>query len=114
MKMFRNSILLSIIPTVRPSLLHNKPLCRDCKFFIPNDRKCGKFYDVNLVTGHKTYENAFNSRYDEKKCGEEGKLFEPNNFKILTVPYYFTLNYWPAMIGFGAYVYFFNFISRLN
>jgi hypothetical protein len=49
--------------------------------------KCKKFEDTNLVTGEVTYLNARLMR--EEKCGKEGILFEENNYKIVTVPYYF-------------------------
>uniref|UniRef100_A0A6C0I3Z1 Uncharacterized protein n=1 Tax=viral metagenome TaxID=1070528 RepID=A0A6C0I3Z1_9ZZZZ len=33
-------------------------------------------------------------RNDAKKCGKEGALFEKNRFKMITVPYYYFLDFW--------------------
>ena len=68
-----------------------KPICENCKFFIPNKNECRKFGDVNIITGEYTYESAINVRYDEDKCGEYAILFKKNNFKFITIPYYFIL-----------------------
>lgn len=68
-----------------------KPICSNCKFFIPNKNECRKFSDVNIITGESTYETASSVRNDEDKCGEYAILFEKNNFKFITIPYYFML-----------------------
>ena len=70
----------------------NKPICRNCKYFIPNKNKCKKFGDVNIITGRYTYENATSVRNDENKCGEYGIFYKKNNFKFITIPYYFILD----------------------
>ena len=79
--------------SVRPTLIKTPKLCKDCKFFIANNMECSRFGQVDLVTGKKTYEYARNTRIDEDKCGETAKYFEKNNFKFITVPYYFIYNY---------------------
>ena len=53
--------------------------------------KCKKFTDIDLITGERINERASIIRYDEDKCGKEGKYFEKNNIKIITIPYYFIL-----------------------
>ena len=70
------------------------PTCNNCKHFIANNIECKKFSDVNLVSGKVSYESASYVRADEKKCGKSGVLFEKNNYKIITVPYYFIKDYW--------------------
>ena len=51
MKLLKLLTITTLIKNIRPSLLNNKQLCRDCKYFIgTRDRECGKFGDVNLVT----------------------------------------------------------------
>ena len=68
------------------------PICKDCKFLANSE--CRKFGDVNLVTGKVTYSLAKYIRSDETKCGIKGAFFEKNNYKIITVPYYFVKEYW--------------------
>ena len=100
LKAFNLSTILSVIPSVRPSLINKTPLCRDCKFFIANNRECGKFGDIDLVTGEKSYTYARQVRNDENKCGQEAKHFEKNNYKFITVPYYLLSGvYFPILVG---------------
>ena len=75
------------------SLLTTKKICKDCKHFIGDNIECRKFGDVNLVTGKVTYPKAEYIRDDVEKCGKNATHFEENNFKILTVPYYFVKEY---------------------
>ena len=42
---------------------------------------------VDLVNGKTDYNLAKYTRKNE--CGQEGIYFEKNNYKIITVPYYF-------------------------
>ena len=84
--------LLNLFVLFRQShslLLPTTKICKDCRHFIGNDLECGKFGDINLVTGKATYHSARTVRGDEKKCGEKAVYFEENHFKIITVPYYF-------------------------
>ena len=69
----------------------HKPICANCKFFIANKNECGKFGDVNIITGKYTYETATSVRNDEDKCGEYAIFFRTNYFKFITIPYYFVL-----------------------
>ena len=98
----------TLIPIIRATLITPKKLCKDCKFFIANEKRCMKFGDTDLVTGEIDYKYAANIRDNKDKCGEDAKYFEKNNFKFLTVPYYFTLTYWyifPAIFSYGAWLY---------
>jgi len=72
--------------------------CADCKFLNSNNIKCTKFTDIDLITGEHLNEKASIIRFDENKCGKEGKYFEKNNIKIITVPYYFILDQWKLII----------------
>lgn len=97
-----------ILPVIKTTLITPKKLCKDCKFFIANEKQCMKFGNTDLVTGEQHYKLASYTRDDKDKCGEDAKYFEKNNFKILTVPYYFTLTYWyifPAILSYGAWIY---------
>ena len=97
-----------IIPIIRATMITPKKLCKDCKFFIANEKLCMKFYDIDLVTGKKDYDYASSVRHDNNKCGEDAKYFEENTIKFLTIPYYFTLTYWyifPAILSYGAWIY---------
>ena len=69
----------------------DKPICGNCKFFIPNKNQCKKFGDLNIITGKYTYEKAKDVRNDENKCGEYAIFFKKNYFKFITNSYYFIL-----------------------
>ena len=84
---------LSNFYKIRPSLINNHPLCKDCKLYIRNNQLCGKFGNTDLVRGYPRYETASDVRNEEKKCGKEGKYFEKNNYKFITVPYYIMEEY---------------------
>ena len=51
------------------------PLCKNCLFFQNYGARCGKFGNVDLVTGEVRYDFAFRCRSDRKKCGVDGKYF---------------------------------------
>jgi hypothetical protein len=98
----------TLIPLINATLIVPKKLCKDCKFFIANEKKCMKFGDLDLVTGEKDFESASFVRAKYDKCGEHAKYFEENNLKFLTVPYYFTLAHWywyPLIFTYGAWIY---------
>ena len=71
-----------------------RKLCKDCKHFIADKGECALFGTIDLVNGKHEYTYAKNARQNEDKCGENAKLFEYNNIKIITVPYYFLRSYW--------------------
>jgi len=63
----------------------NLPSCRNCVYFKPDTyssefasalSKCQVFIDKDIVTDKITYKYADTCRYDESKCGKEGKYFE--------------------------------------
>lgn len=81
-------------------------ICRDCKFYIPNARECGKNPNINLVTGVKTYESAIFLRQQDGSCGPHAKDFEENHFKIVTAPYYFMRDWWMIAIPFTYIIFF--------
>jgi hypothetical protein len=113
MRIFKLSTILSIIPLVRPSLIQKKTLCKDCKFYIANSMECGKFGEVNMVTGKKNFERALNVRIDENKCGQEAKHFEENSFKFITVPYYLIIDYWAIFGLMGFYLLIISKITKM-
>lgn len=81
--------LVALFSTARGALMPTKKICKDCRHFIGDNIECRKFGDTNIITGKVTYKSARSVRDDEKKCGENAIYFEENNFKIVTVPYYF-------------------------
>lgn len=85
-------------------------ICKDCKFF--ENGLCKAKGDVKLVNGKITHNLAKYMR--EYDCGKNAVYFEKNNYKIVTVPYYFvkenkgyiaiisaTILYCIAMIKYG-------------
>lgn len=77
---------------LRHTLINTKPLCKDCKYFIPNYKHCGKFGETNLITGEVSYEYARIARNNSGKCKEDAIHFEQNKYKYITKPYYFCLD----------------------
>jgi len=103
----------SLIPTIRPALITTNKICRDCKYFIGNNGRCGKFGNTNIITGEQIYEYADMVRKDADKCGLEAKHFEENNYKMITVPYYFLSVTWPVFVGYGYIVALLTLIIKL-
>ena len=105
MKLIQYAILM---PIIRATMITPKKLCKDCKFFIANEKRCMKFGNTDLVTGEQDYNYASSTRDNNDKCGEDAKYFEENTIKFLTIPYYFTLTYWyifPVFLSYGAWIY---------
>lgn len=55
--------------------------CIDCKHIIKpkysfTKHECKKYYSIDLITGEKTFENAYSVRDDAQKCGPKGIEFE--------------------------------------
>ena len=71
------------------SFKQTNKICNDCKHFIADEKTCGKFFEIDLVSGKKTYEPARIIRKNTEQCGETATSFEPNHFKVITAPYYF-------------------------
>jgi hypothetical protein len=63
--------------------------------------------------GKNDYTYASSARRDEKKCGEEAVYFEKNKMKIITVPYYFLLDYWALTLLLSLYYGFFLISFRI-
>jgi len=97
MKLLNLYIFVTLFLHINSSI-PTKKICRDCKHFIGNNIECRKFSDTDLVSGKMTYDSARSARQDKEKCGEDGIHFEKNNFKIITVPYYFLKNNFIALI----------------
>jgi hypothetical protein len=99
MKRLHYILFIIKIDTVEPYFIknQNKPICANCRFFIPNKNECSKFGNVNIITGKYNYDSASNVRKDEDKCGEYAIFFQKNHFKFITVPYYFVLDN-PALV----------------
>jgi len=66
----------------------NKPICANCKYFIPTNNECSKFGEINIITNEHVYEEAIIVRKDDNKCGEDALFFKQNYFKFITIPYY--------------------------
>lgn len=92
MKLIRS--LVSVLPLSSASVLTPKKLCVNCKHFIADKRRCVVFGETDLVTGSIDYDTASCSRLNEQKCGENALYFEENQYKLITVPYYFVKEYW--------------------
>lgn len=61
-------------------------ICKDCKFF-GEKSLCKKIGELDLVSGKSTYQSAQYRRTEQ--CGKEAIYFEENEFKVITLPYYF-------------------------
>jgi hypothetical protein len=99
----------TLFSKVQPSLIPAKKICKDCRHFIGDNMECRKFGDINIITGEITYNSARSIRNDINKCGNDAIYFEKNNFKIITIPYYYLKGNWPLLLpcGFlGFYIYF--------
>ena len=114
MKLLKFFTIIQLIFTPCTSLVTTKKICNDCKYFIANDRKCSKFGEVNIITGKETYEKALDIRENDNKCGEDAKYFEKNNFKIITVPYYFLKEYWTLIPLLGLFIYWMHFLYEVT
>ena len=92
-----------ILPNFSHLIQQPKKTCTDCKFFIANKKKCSKFVDVDLVTGDRYYHDAHYVRNNENDCGKDAKLFKKNNYKIITIPYYFLCDHCLSFFLLGLY-----------
>jgi hypothetical protein len=88
-----SSIIIIYCINVNSKLITPKKLCKDCKHFIADKKECALFGDMNLVTGDHNLKYASSARNNKDYCGEDAMYFETNNFKIITVPYYF-IKFW--------------------
>ena len=114
MKLLNLYTVTTLFSTVRALKIPTK-ICKDCRHFIGDNIECRKFSCKNIITGKVTYSSARSARDDIKKCGKDAVHFEENNFKIITVPYYFFKDY--RLIIFqsvGLCFYFYSMFSILN
>ena len=90
MKLLHYIIFIIKIHNVEPYFIknQNKPLCANCKFYIPTNNECSKFGEINIITNEHIYEEAIIVRNDDNKCGEDAIFFKENYFKFITIPYY--------------------------
>jgi hypothetical protein len=105
MRILKFLSITPLINSIRTPLLESRKICKDCKFFIANKKECSLFGDTDLVNGKVSYECAISVRNNKDKCGENAKYFEENEYKVLTVPYYFMVDYWWVFYSFGLYFY---------
>jgi hypothetical protein len=92
-------LYILLIPYTYSLLIpNNQKICKDCKYFFGDSKKCKYFSDVDLVTGKKNYKYAEIMRKYDDDCGKDGKHFEINKIKFITVPYYFIKEYWSIII----------------
>jgi len=88
-----------------PILNNPTRICKNCVHYIENKEKCGLFFDVDMVTGDKTYQYASIVRKNEKKCGNEAKYYSENNLQTITVPYYFANDHFFLFLLISSYTY---------
>jgi len=94
--LYLSIILLSCTNSI---IVNNKKICKNCKYYKADTKQCRFFYETDLVTGKKTYEYASLMRKQDDKCSINANFFKINNFKFITVPYYFFKDYWlPSML----------------
>jgi hypothetical protein len=103
----------TLFSKVQPSLIPAKKICKDCRHFIGDNIECRKFGDINIITGEITYNSARSIRNDINKCGNDAIYFEKNNFKIITIPYYYLKVNWPLSGVLGFYICFLFYSSNL-
>ena len=74
-------------------------VCKDCKHFIVDKQECRKFKNIDIITGAISYDSARFARRNSELCGEKGLLFEKNELKVITEPYYFVKSNWLTLIA---------------
>lgn len=94
MNYLKTFIFINFLLLTSSTLITPKRLCMNCKHYMANRRECAIFSERNLVDGKEDFTYAISARSNDKKCGEDGKYFIENDYKFLTVPYYFFKDYW--------------------
>lgn len=92
MKIFRCLIaynIFRVFVAVSHPTTNNLKICKDCKYYMADVKRCRAFSTTDIITGKKTYQDAYDVRKNETICGVDGIHFEKNRFKLITVPYYF-------------------------
>jgi hypothetical protein len=103
MKLLKLAVFSTLYSNARATSIPTKKICKDCIHFIGDKIECRKFSDTNIITGRVTYHSAKDVRKDEKMCGEDANHFEENNFKIITVPYYYLKENWAILMIVGGF-----------
>jgi len=105
----KTSILSILIMSAHSCVIRSPDkLCKNCKYFIPYKNECRLFGKTDYISANHLYDNAEKIRNSDDKCGYVGKMYEENNFKLITYPYYFIKNYWyfsPLAILCSTYIY---------
>jgi len=118
MKLLNLSIYSIFFTKTQSSLLPTKKICKDCKHFIADNIECRKFSDTNIITGKVTYDSARSVRENGNKCGKDAIYFEENNFKFITIPYYFLRddNNWIKILLPSSFfsLYFYTLLNIIN
>jgi hypothetical protein len=99
MKRLHYIIFIIKILNIEPYFIknQNKPICANCKFYIPTNNECSNFGEIDIITNEYIYEEAIIVRNDDNKCGEDAIFFKKNYFKFITIPYYGILEYKDAI-----------------
>ena len=50
-------------------------ICKDCKYYIPHQKRCTLYGTIDMVTGEVDFLHAVIARNDEH-CGKEARYFE--------------------------------------
>lgn len=90
---------MKLMSTLYSKVSPTKKICKDCRYFIGDNIECRKFFDKDIITGEITYHSARSVRNDETKCGKNAIFFENNDYKMITVPYYFLKNNLPIFLS---------------
>jgi hypothetical protein len=122
MKLLQYIIFIIKIENVEPYFIknQNKPICANCKYFIPINNECSKFGEINIITNEHIYEDAIIVRMDDNKCGEDAVFFKQNYFKFITIPYYYiienkdTINLFLSIVVTPIFLTFFIFYFALH
>lgn len=101
MRLYKLLTTLNMLSPLLAKPIHGKKICRECKHFVSYGNECKKFGDMDLVTGIEYYESARNVRIDITKCGENGTLFEKNDFLFIRNTRDFASTYWPLAMPIG-------------
>jgi hypothetical protein len=94
----------------------HKRNCFECIYYKPSFlgtdiARCSKFGDKNIVDGKVKYESTWVSRFDNKKCGEQGRYFETNyrytvwkNQIVENIPFIVAITSIVVYCGIGFYL----------
>ena len=82
----------------------NIPSCKNCIYYIPitfnNLDKCNKFGTKDIINDKISYEYANSCRYNESKCGIQGKYFQQQKYVKLKILKHKIINIMPITLIF--------------